>query len=98
MNWITGVKFSNGSSSAITEVEVRVSNNGQALGAPSRAARQQVVSAIERGNEYKTAFLRNGQWVAGEDVRVVTVGYERFLRTDRNQVRADNLGNLPVVS
>lgn len=97
MNWITGVKFNNGSSSAIAEVEVRISN-GQALGAPGRVTRQQVVSEIDRGTAYKTAFLRNGQWTAGEDVHVVSVGYERYLRTDRNQVRADNLGNLPVVA
>ena len=33
-----------------------------------------------------------GHWTAGEDVRVVD---NRYLRTDANNIKADNLGSLP---
>ncbi len=94
MNWITGVKYNGGST--IAEVEVRV-DDGSVMGTPTRASRQQVVAAIDHGSSYTTAFQQAGKWVRGEDVRVVTVGYQRFLRTDRNAVSADNLGSLPQV-
>ena len=40
----------------------------------------------------KTKYYYNGRWVEGEDVRVVD---NRYLRTDANSTKADNLGNLP---
>ena len=47
-------------------------------------------------NEYpnvtKTKYFRYGSWVVGEDVRVIDNSY---LRTDANNIKADNLGSLP---
>ena len=40
----------------------------------------------------KTKYLRNGIWYIGEEVHVVENSY---LRTDANNIKADNLGNLP---
>lgn len=40
----------------------------------------------------KTKYIRYGQWHIGEDVHVVDNSY---LRTDNNNIRSDNLGNLP---
>ena len=37
-------------------------------------------------------------WRRGEDVRVVGVRGVKYLRTDRNNVQADNLGALPRLS
>ena len=42
--------------------------------------------------QVKTKFLRNGFWYIGEEVHVVENSY---LRTDANNIKADNLGNLP---
>lgn len=43
-------------------------------------------------NTVKTKYYRYGNWYMGEDVRVVDNSY---LRTDANNIKADNLGNLP---
>lgn len=44
-------------------------------------------------NNAKTKYIRNGQWVVGEDVRVVDNSY---LRTDGNKTLRDNLGELEI--
>lgn len=90
---ICRVKYNHGHT-AIVEVEVRA-DNGASIGEPQRFARQSVVDAIERGITFVTIYARDGQWTRGDDVRVVRVGMEKYLRTDRNSVRADNLGSLP---
>lgn len=40
----------------------------------------------------KTKYFRYGRWYVGEDVHVVDNSY---LRTDGNNIKADNLGSLP---
>lgn len=96
MNWITGVKY-NAAETQIVAVEVRADQGGT-MGLPTRATRGDVIAAIDRGTSYVTAYERQGRWIRGEDVRIVSIGHERFLRTDRNAVRADNLGNLPRIA
>jgi len=45
---------------------------------------------------FKTIYKTDaGKWKMGEDVRIVKVGNEEFIRTDANSKAADNLGNLP---
>jgi hypothetical protein len=91
---ITKVKYDE-DETQIAEVESRA-DTGDAIGSDaSRVARQVVVAAIARGTTYATALLRDGKWHKGEDVRVVTIHGERFLRTDNNATKADNLGSLP---
>jgi len=46
----------------------------------------------EHPNVTKTKYYRYGNWAVGEDVRVVDNSY---LRTDANNIKADNLGSLP---
>lgn len=36
-----------------------------------------------------------GEWTLGEEVHVVTLRGESFLRSDANRLAADNLDNLP---
>lgn len=43
----------------------------------------------------KTAIQKAGKWVEGEEVRVITVNGEKFIRTDENESRVDDLGELP---
>ncbi len=40
----------------------------------------------------KTKYRSYGGWREGEDIHVVD---DSFLRTDNNNIKADNLGNLP---
>lgn len=97
MKWadyvITAVRYTpNGSH--ISDLEVRV-DNGETINAGTEWTRQQVIQAIDNRYTFVTAILRDGSWRRGADVHAVTIGRERFLRTDRNQLRADNLGELP---
>ncbi|NLI90727.1 MAG: DUF3892 domain-containing protein [Peptococcaceae bacterium] len=57
----------------------------------------EVVSDIESlKKKVKTKYKSNNTWHEGEDVRVVNgdSGY-KYLRTDSNNIKKDNLGNLP---
>lgn len=78
----------------LEEVETRV-DTGDALSSdPGWMTRQQVVEALPEVT-FVTAYPKDGKWTRGEDVRVVTIRGEHFLRTDSNAVKADNLGELP---
>lgn len=81
----------------IVEVEIRP-DTGTDIGGPARVTRQEVVDAIQRDVTFVTAYVRSGKWHRGEDVRVVDIGGVWYLRTDRNRIRADNLGALPRLS
>jgi len=100
MRWatyvITAVGY-DGSGKQIVEVEVR-EDLDTTLDAPSVWRRQSVIQAIRNGFTFVTAFERAGSWHRGAKVEIVRVGFEEFLRTDANQERADNLGELPVLS
>jgi hypothetical protein len=51
---------------------------------------------LVKENDVTTALKNdNGKWVVGEDVHVIVVDGTEYIRTDRNNTPADNLGNLP---
>ena len=55
--------------------------------------KQAMIDFIEKQHgQVKTKYYRNGRWIVGEDVHVVEHAY---LRTDANNIKADNLENLP---
>ena len=61
--------------------------------ATDEGTKSQMISFINNNpNVTKTKYYRYGSWVVGEDVRVVD---NRYLRTDANNIKADNLGELP---
>lgn len=90
---IVAVKYDS-NRSCIAQVKA-LPDGGESLGGATFLDRATVVSAIQRGTTFVTAYASNGNYKRGEDVRVVQIGNERFIRTDANSVRADNLGNLP---
>ena len=69
-------------------------NHGTTIGTPVSTSRSAVIDAIAAGMTFVTMFGSGGKWKYGEDVRVVVDG-ERFIRTDANRTKADNLGELP---
>jgi hypothetical protein len=90
---ITGVGYDAGGT-RIVRVEVRKLTNGKE-GSPETWTRQQVVDKIKvEGKHFKTSTPDNK---FGEDVRVVSIGWVDFLRTDANNIAADNLGSLPHI-
>ena len=53
----------------------------------------QIIDFINKNpNRTKTKYNRYGRWVEGEDVHVVD---NRYIRTDANNIKDDNLGSLP---
>lgn len=91
---VSGVKY-NTHHTAIVEVETRSDNGDTISTIPQRMTRQTVVDALVRGTTFVTTYLQNGQWKRGENVRPVTIHGQRFIRTDDNWTKADNLGSLP---
>ena len=61
--------------------------------ATDECTKRQMIDFINKNpNCTKTKYYAYGHWTAGEDVRVVD---NRYLRTDANNIKADNLGSLP---
>ena len=61
--------------------------------ASDECTKEQMIYFINKNpNCTKTKYYGYGRWIAGEDVRVVD---NRYLRTDANNIKADNLGSLP---
>lgn len=79
---------------AIQEVEVSP-DLGEKFGPRQRMSRAGVVTAIEKGQTFVTVYSRDGKSTKGEDVRVVVIDGRKYLRTDNNSTKADNLGALP---
>jgi hypothetical protein len=91
---ISAVKY-NEERTHIERVRVH-EDNGVNVGAPVNSSRLTGVSNIKSGYSYVTIYkTTENKWKKGEDVRIIKVGNEEFIRTDANQTAADNLGDLP---
>ena len=53
------------------------------------------MESIRKGNRWITIVQDGASWRQGADIHVVTVNGREYLRTDRNEVEEDNLGELP---
>jgi len=60
-------------------------------------SRTELISNIKKGYTYTTVFRTAiGKWRKGQDIHIVTVDCEDFLRTDsKNTVAADNFDDVP---
>lgn len=68
-----------------------------ALSSATTIDRSTVVSDIESGTDYTTALKKdNGKWALGEEIHVVKINGEKFIRTDQNETEEDNLEDLPT--
>jgi hypothetical protein len=94
-DWLISAVRYDSDHSRIVKVLAHVDND-DSVGSGQEQTRAAVVSSIEGGKTYSTITKSpDGKWRRGEDVRVVTVGGEKFIRTDANQTKGDNLGSLP---
>ena len=58
--------------------------------------RDEVIAKIRSGCRYSTVFKTAiGKWRKGEDVHVVTINGEDYLRTDTKSIAADNFDEVP---
>ncbi len=93
---ISGVKSVIGSTQ-INCVEVH-SDFGCLVCETSIESRTEVIAKIKGGLSYATVFRTTlGKWRRGEDVRVVTVNGEEYLRTDAKPEPCDNFNDVPEI-
>ena len=73
-------------------------DNGATVGAGTEVTRAQVVRLLESGSTFVTITWSptSNSWNRGAEVRVVTISGEKFIRTDRDATKRDNLGQLPT--
>lgn len=92
--YISAVRY-NDEHTHIVKVKVHVAAD-DSFGSAVEWTRSEVVSSIEKGYSFITIVRSsNGEWHKGEDVRIITVGGVKYIRTDANSKATDNLGNLP---
>lgn len=71
-------------------------DDGFNLTSPEEQARTTGILNLKASYTYKTIYKNvEGKYTMGEDVRIIKVGSEEFIRTDTNTKASDNLGNLP---
>lgn len=92
MVYIDGVRFGTDYSGRRVIAELRWTNTFNATGTNTCTKREMINFINANPNSAKTKYYRYGSWHVGEDVRVVDNAY---LRTDANNIKADNLGELP---
>lgn len=79
----------------IEEVKARP-DTGESLGAEQSMSRRMVVNKIEDGTTFVTVYKgADGKWNKGESVAIVKIDNTKYLRTDANKIKKDNLGKLP---
>lgn len=90
-----GISRASYSGAIVEKVEVMASP-GHRLGDVELWSREQVVTALALGTNFVTLRdLSAGGYMRGDDVRLVTVGGELYVRTDGDGVSGDHLGDLP---
>ncbi len=93
---ISAVRF-NGKGIYIDQVRVH-KDKGNAIGDAEVWSREQVVSALESNYTFITILNGNqGIWDEGQEVNIIRVNGNKYIRTDKDLTPSDNLDNLPNV-
>ena len=91
---ISAVRY-NAAATHIEEVQVRLDEDTK-VGGPSTWSRSKVVEKLEAGYTFVTIYRANEKWDKGAEVRVIVIDREKFIRTDSDQIKEDNLEDLPT--
>ena len=77
--------------------QVRVhQDKGETIGPGTPYARQSVVAALRSGNTFVTILTGpDGKWQLGENVFIVHINGDDYIKTVDNGRAQDNLDNLP---
>ena len=91
---ISAVRY-NAAETHIEKVRVHV-DKGDKIGSASDWARSEVITRLEAGYSFVTIVLgSNDKWQLGATVQIVVIHGEKFIRTDADRTKEDNLGSLP---
>lgn len=89
----------NAEDTRINEVRaMMLTDNGLSL--PLGYDREDVIQSLNNNDEWYTCLLkeeRDGKkiWTKKAVIHIVEIDGENFIRTDRNKIKSDNLGELP---
>ena len=78
----------------IAKVKVH-EDKGDTLGTSEIWSRKKVITEIEDDQSFMTVLKNDGKWKKGQNVHIITVDKVKYLRTDSNSKKSDNLENLP---
>jgi hypothetical protein len=71
-------------------------DTGDKVGQASESSHREVIANIKNKKTYITIYEgQSNKWKKGEVVRIIVVDGTEYIRTDRNQKKSDNLGDLP---
>jgi hypothetical protein len=71
-------------------------DEGENVGTGLEVTRSTVVSRLDNGSTYMTIYKNpDGTWKKGAPVRVVKIDGDKYIRTDADNTKKDNLGALP---
>ena len=71
-------------------------NNGESVSGGTEMTRSMVVIRLGGGSTFVTITKNvEGQWTRGAQVPAVTIGGEKYIRTNADSIKRDNLGSLP---
>ena len=91
---ISAVRYS-GNKTGIEQVMVH-EDKDTTIGSGVEKTRNQVITGMKGGQTYVTILKGDGdKWKKGQDVHIIVVDGEEFIRTDANKRKSDNLENLP---
>jgi hypothetical protein len=71
-------------------------DTGDTVGGGEERSRQWVVGLLEDDSSFMTIYrTTEGRWKRGAEVRAITIGGVKYIRTDADRTEKDNLGRLP---
>lgn len=90
------VRYS-GTRTAIAELLIHRCETNDSMTQLGWYTRHSIIDHIKSGQKYMTIQIdrQSNTWHKGADIHVVRTSSGEYLRTDQNQISADNLGNLP---
>jgi hypothetical protein len=93
---VSGVK-THPNQNRIESIEVH-SDFGNMISETAILLREDIIANIKKGVTYSTVFrTAMGKWRKGEDVRLVTIDGEYFLRTDTEIKPQDQFDDVPEI-
>ncbi|MDX6288027.1 MAG: hypothetical protein QOG53_3512 [Frankiales bacterium] len=72
-------------------------DKGESVGSGTETSRTRIVSLLEAGTTFATIVWNSAtkSWNYGAEVAIIAVAGEKYIRTDPDNTKSDNLGQLP---
>lgn len=92
--WVSHKRM-NDSETRIVKVKA-MKRTEEGLESPKVFNRTDIIESLENDNYWYTCSQKNeSTWTRKEEIHIIELNGERLIRTDRNEIKEDNLGELP---